>query len=338
AVLRGRAGELRRITACRSFIARGNNYRAVATADGTDPDSIAGMQQDDPNADVYYLGIFSKLTTNPIPKANAKIVASPLLTVWRHLTVERDHMRGPPAGEVFEQNEPRKDVDPGGDLPDLDFSLAQGFFRSGYGELRDAGALNQQNDIFWKHSFPTVASLNAVAPQALAGSRDLPNREDYWSAQLVSMYEPHEQANHDPPPGAPEIPIDGQLFDVSPEFALLGLTNKFYGASLVFTEVVRDVVAAAGPKRWPWDPSNQTWSEQDLGYEVRFDIADYLQRETYFQLLRQFKVPFASPGGPPGAGNQGIMNPTWYYVGNSPQIQLTPAQLAYVRYAFRPLD
>lgn len=310
----------------------GDNYRAVASIiGGTDiPGDYARVRQDDGGKAQVYLLVQGKLTTTPVPTENAKLVTSPLLTVWRHLTIERDHMAAPPAGEVFDATEPRKDVDPGGAIPDLDISQVQSYFRAAYIETRDAGALNKMSEVPWTHIWDTEANY-ALGIDALAkGVRDVANSDYYWSVRAIAAYEAFEADDYDPPAGAP-----GPLNPGGVEGWLAGATRAGGTAtSFVFTEVVRDTVAAGRPDSWEWDKTKNTWVETKSSYTINHTVAEDLKRTTYHEVLHNFDLEHNGiPGNP---GDQGILDNATLSTGDATEIKLNPPQLSKVRGVDKP--
>ncbi len=202
----------------------GDNYRAVASVESMDLSSwVAGKASDGKLAQVYRTGPLGNYL-GVVPQRDAKTVESSLLTVWRHLHVERDHMSAPQATEVFGGvgskgvvNE--DDENPGGPIPDPSITVMQEKYRSAYVEVADdIDDDNARKTIEFEHNLSTVE-----ANRRATGIRDVECGEAFWVNQIVGMYEG-------------PIGLDGD--DPDTEGRLFGVASQSVS---IFTEAIRDM-------------------------------------------------------------------------------------------------
>jgi hypothetical protein len=248
-----------------------------------------------------------------------------------------------PLDEWFETEEPRKDVDSGGFIPDLDISHAQTYFKAAYIEVRDAGALNTRKELkdangnpAWVHIWDTEDDMVAGMTKLAASSRDVQNSEGYWAVQMIAAYEGYEERDYDPPYGPPGPG------DPDTEGYMGGLTDPAFKACVVFTEVVRDVVTYTREGYYEWGyEGQQAWVHVPPDYTgvITFLVPEGLRRITYHELVHQFNLLHADPEPDPNnPGDQGILDRETMFTGSADQIQLNPAQLNKIRWTDMPTD
>jgi hypothetical protein len=310
----------------------GDNLRVVASLDGPilsgsivpggySFQRVKAKQNDGEQAGVYFTA-----NGNAVPTAKARTVTSGLLTVWRHLTIERDHMDAPPAGEVFEAAEPAKDVNPGGPVSDVDLSHLITHYRKAYITVVDAGALNTFTSISWVHNWP---SIQAYRDQMviLDACRDVESEPEFWAALILSAYEPMTTHDHDPPTAPP-------AGGVGDEYWWVGMSA--WNVSTIFTEVIRDVATTGSVREWRWRVEFGEWRSSEV-YPVRCDQDELTKRVAYHESVHQFGILHPGVGEPKeGPGEEGVMNYTTLFAGNAADIVLTPRQLAIIRSAVQP--
>lgn len=198
----------------------GDNFRLVGSIRlGFHVEEDVAVKQAEPTAGVYFSN------WQPIPSADDTVVKSPLLTVYRQIHVELDHMEGPPAGEFFAGPGEHEDINPGGPIPDLLLDLTAMVCRDVFIDVvNDLGSQNTRPTVPWRHN----ATLLDEA--FLFANRDVRGSADYWVAHAVAAYESDVTSSFDP--------------------NVLGTAHmgsqKENGDFVVYTEVVRDYLAAQG--------------------------------------------------------------------------------------------
>jgi hypothetical protein len=165
-----------------------------------------------------------------------------------------------------------------------------------------------------------------------ASTRDVPNSEGYWAVQVIAAYEGVKYDDYDPPSDAP---APG---DPDEEGWLAGATSPAFKASVVFTEVVRDIVVAGSPGFYEWHPIMLAWVEMPVSYTMAYSVAEDLRRTTYHEVLHQFNLDHADPPDPTKPGDQGILDEETQATGSADDIKLNPAQLNAIRWTEKPTD
>jgi hypothetical protein len=319
----------------------GDNFRVVATTDpGFDLEAGVVVRQKDATAGVYFSGAGGAA----VPASDAMVVTSELATVWRHLYIERDHMKAPPPGEVFDGTEPRKDVAPGGPVADPGIALATEQMRSAYIEVVEANTgLNPRTESNWVHNLgggelTDVDSILALVGQVkidLAAipesSRDIRGSEGFWSIQIVAAYEGSVLEDMDPMAGAP-----GNLPDYDSWTMGVGATPPA-GASdasvFVFTETVRDAFTGRKLIDYKWSAVDSAWKirkSEDIGLASEDQM---LQRVVYHEILHPFGM-LHEMNNP--LTNEGIHDISAMYSGTNADIMLTDWQKNKLRSATKP--
>ncbi len=320
----------------------GDNYRAFATVDPTLnlENEVFAKQNDGANAGLYFTA-----DNKAVPNGPAATVESELLTVWRHLYLERDHMGAPPVGEVFDQVEPRKDVDPGGPVRDVGIDLISQQYRPAYIEVMDIGALNVKKTVPWVHMYGYDDLKRALKePRDAAGAaRDVPATDDFWTVQVVSMYEWWERWDLDPPANAPykfntteawvlgeEMSMPSVLFGNGtpndPDVPLAAAP----ATAVVYTEVARDAVSLGSVGVYSWDGATGTWPyTTECPINPAFSLAEVLQRVAYHEVTHAFSIDHKMPEGKKSIHVTAEML-------NGVNIGLTADQLKIIRGVLRP--
>gem|GEM_PF-5763416 len=152
--------------------------------------------------------------------------ASPVLTVWRFLNLERDSYAAPGAGEVFDgAGVGNDDVNPG-NIGNPSIALLVNY-RPAFIEPVDVlGALDANDEIPFVHNLADAAAAatgNAV--------RDVPSVERFWVIHIVGAYEGEVTEDFDP--------------DVLP--ATYGYAPGDDGPCLIYLETIRDRQVFPGP-------------------------------------------------------------------------------------------
>jgi hypothetical protein len=213
----------------------GDNFRIVGNGDRkflldlANPDSTLGAD----NADKQR--IINKNITGTAAEKEIRDVShyasDRVLTVWRFLHVERDHMAAQGAAEVFQGAgvnaaggggavQGDDDVSPGGVSGDPDIALAQAEYRRTYVEtVDDIVALNTTRTTAFVHNL-----LDANAAATGNGIRDVASVDRFWVIHVVGCYEGLPAEDYDP---------DG-------EAACYGFTPA---SCMIYFETIRDVSA-----------------------------------------------------------------------------------------------
>lgn len=254
-----------------------------------------------------------------VPTADAKIVMSEMLTVWRKLHVERDHMAAPklpadgPFGGAGLGND---DVDPGGPIPDPSLELMITNYRPAYIEVvDDLGPRNKIKELPFVHNLPMDSATSIPFANR---SRDVNSQPTYWVIQIVGAYEGDVGADNDPAP-----------FDVAPQPPTYGVTpgagnglkdangnlrTPEQGPCLVFTETIRDGLAEFG---LPW---------------LRPTPAEGALRVAFHESLHTFNILHGTlPGDDPPMTYEAFLSPA------REMMTLTPALLAWLRSTEQPM-
>jgi hypothetical protein len=173
----------------------GDNFRAVATLDPGSLSNVEAKQNDEDRAGVYF-----KNTGAAIPGGNARTVKSEMLTVWRRLHVERDHMKAPvlPEDGPFDgEGVGNDDVNPNGPIANPSINLMVTNYKPAYIEVVD----DINFDLGWNTRKELKFYHNLEdAEEAPVGnlSRDVFSQVDYWVVQIVGSYEGPVLNDRDP--------------------------------------------------------------------------------------------------------------------------------------------
>jgi hypothetical protein len=276
----------------------GDNYRAVASLDDFPRDKVYAKQDDGTRAGVYF-----KANDQAVPDGTARTVKSEMLTAWRHLHVERDHMKEPVAGDgpFFGAGvNPNgdgvgdDDVDPDGPIPDPSIALMVTNYRPAYIEV--ANDLVHLNTRTWSWFVHNLDDDDAEGQSN--ASRDVPSQDTFWVVQIVGAYEGPESADFDP-----------NTEDFEAGFSPIG------AGCLIYMEVIRDLAANV-----PGDHADQPTLEK---------------RIVFHESLHKFDLTHTIP---PGVGDEGPLDPALNVVGTDAENQITVAQLAVVRGVTNPVD
>lgn len=304
----------------------GDNFRFAATVDGNVflGDTVRPKEQgaapnitygDGTNAGIY----FGQGRGAAVPNQDAKTVKSELLTVWRRLHVERDHMGPPPAGHVF----PAGDGAVAGALPDPSIALMRTNLYAAYIQvLDDIVAANTTKTTDFVHNL-AVEGVPALAGLVSITCRDVNSETDFWVSHIIGAYEGDEGTDFD-------FAGDNAANPAAPEDALLGFTLApppagpySKGPSFIFTETIRDVSSTYNLV-YPTDPAAPTRSDLE-------------QRIVLHEVLHRFGLHHETPPNPQNPGDVGVMSAEVNM--NAAKLadhKLTPGQLASVRKTQRP--
>jgi hypothetical protein len=275
----------------------GDNFRVVATVDPAVnlATGVAAKQNDGVSAGVYFAG-----TGAAVPGTNASTVKSGLLTVWRKLHIERDHMGAPSAGEYFapEDLAGNGDVNPNGPIADMPLADAVTGFRPAYIEVVDDLATYNTDAVFpFTHNL--YANLGWVQDYANA-IRNVANESEFWTIQVIGAYEGPTIRDNDP--NGAGGGVIGPWLGVS----LVEVPTSFGRPVFVFTEVIRDVKADV-------DHFPGLVAEGDL-----------LKRVTYHEIVHPFGLEHGT-----SPGDEGPLSLNNNY--SAAALALTEKQLAHIR-------
>lgn len=249
--------------------------RAVATVAGavTLPQSVAAKQDDGELAGVYFTpsGV-------AVSSANDTTVKSDLLTVWRKIHIERDHMAAPAPEVVFNGAGGKDDdVNPGGPIRDPDLSLLYKL-QSAY--ILPVADLAQYNGQFSKGlEIPFVRNVERADAAAIVNPfRDVASQSAFWTVQIVGSYEGPVLEDLDP---------NTEGYELGYATANLPPAAWVTGGCLVYTETMRDWVA-------------QQFSPPAgfVGAPASLDLLE--RRVVLHELLHRFRLIHGTPPGDEG--------------------------------------
>jgi predicted Zn-dependent protease with MMP-like domain len=211
-----------RVTLDVADIQPGNNFRVVAGARQAELARVAARSADwtsdvfyDENGDGIWQGEEPPLYDNqPI----FGCVATPLLTIWRHLHVEVDSMGAPPQGTIFPDDGIATDVVVAV-VPPSATGLLSAAFEPAYVDIVLGTAFDDANVPFDYHVTPgEIVTLWINHRQILESYK-------YWSVYVIGAYEPDTSED-----------LDGEAVGTSGQTETI-ITS---GVSLIYIEVVRD--------------------------------------------------------------------------------------------------
>lgn len=278
----------------------GDNFRVVATVDPRMDLStgVVAKKDDGQSAGVYFVA-----TGDAVSDGQAATVRSDLLTIWRKLHIERDHMGAPSAGEVFPVDELFNtigEVNPNGPIADLPLDDAITGFRPAYIEVVDDLAQWNADTVYpFIHNLLPEAGASLDFADAI---RNVPSQAAFWTVQVIGAYEGPAGEDND-------VNGEGLNFGITPTAGINAGLNLSTGRPIfVFTEVIRDVKA---------DTTN---------FAGLVAEGELLKRVTYHEIVHQFGLIHTIP---PGIGDEGPLNPANETAAAA--LPLTPNQLDHIR-------
>jgi hypothetical protein len=289
------------------FVSRqpGDNLRAVATIDNsiTLPDSVLHLQDDGELAGVYFVA-----SGDAVPTGNATTVKSDLLTVWRKIHIERDHMAAPGKGHTFDgAGGNDDDVNPGGPIRDPDLSLLYKLESAYILPVDDLAKYN--NRVGKGPVIPFVRNVEDGNAFAVANPfRDVASQSAFWTVQIIGAYEGPVMEDGDP---NTEIFKNGYAATVIPPEAWVT------GGCFVYTEVMRDWIA-----QQPSPPAGY------VGAPAGLELLE--RRIVLHELLHRFRLLHTIPPGDEGPLNNILMYFALPIFGDI-AMNLTPALIAHIR-------
>jgi hypothetical protein len=296
----------------------GNNFRLFAS---TNLGVIlgGGVQDDSPQCRIKFPS--GSVILNDDPRV------SPLLTVWRRLHVERDHMGPPgifePFSGVGSDQGPitgHDDVAPQGELPNPSIALMQTNYRPAYVEVfDDLGPWNFQFEAEFVHNLGTNEADHQAFFDAGDQVRDVRSETQFWVVQILAAYESAFAFDFDPPIGDRAVPAGQQ-----PDRAHLGQSENHLvdvqytdGPCFIFLETIRDRQAYRGPDKPPAE-------------YIAADIP-LVERTVLHESAHQFNM---GHGWAPG--DEGPLSKDNNFFGGAAENRFTPAQLNVIRFVIRP--
>jgi hypothetical protein len=295
----------------------GDNYRIVASMTDAQQQGFHAEHPDPDGLGRVFDGNNQPVTTTNHPNVRM----SDMLTVWRRLYVERDHMDGPPRGEPFTARGAKNtervgddDVNPGGQLADPSIALMESEYVRAYIRVdhddstapNKASATNRRIPVPWEHNLQDLSRTSRWM-------KDVQSTFDFWSIQIVGAYE-------------------GQRFRDNDPNGLFGFDKVDAGRTRV-TEDNHEPVGGDGPSYIFLESiADFVYHETLLGTNV-VPEGTLIRRTVLHESLRHFKgLKFhMRPPDPPGPADEGPMNGQINAYGADQQNKITPKQLNLMR-------